>query len=451
MTEKETASGKHFRLKISYVLIILLIAGAGAFVYYRLTLKSRLQARIDTIRDAGYPVTCAELDKWYKIPSNVENAAYTIIDALSYYKRWDKEKSKSLPVVGRAKLPARTEPLGKEMKALIAQYITDNKKALELLHTGAVIKHSRYPVDLSAGFEAMRPDLHKIKTAAELLKLNAILHTENGGDELAVRSAISIFGIDRSLSNVPVLGSQIVRISCRGIAITTIEYCINRIELTDGQLTRLIDCVHNAELISDKSCTFVGERCRGLSFFIDPDSVNPDLIDGIPSHPVLELYKATGMVDTDAIMYLDFMGEYIKISQLPLHKRLEAVKAIDTKFISTSKAHILLYAMMPPLSRITTLEIRTIAQLRTASAGLAIERYRLAAGRLPDTLADLVPICLDAVPTDPFDGNDLRYKKLEAGFIVYSIGEDQIDDGGKERKQRTKESPNWDVTFIVER
>jgi hypothetical protein len=34
---------------------------------------------------------------------------------------------------------------------------------------------------------------------------------------------------------------------------------------------------------------------------------------------------------------------------------------------------------------------------------------------------------------------------------VYSIGEDQIDDGGKERKQRTKESPNWDVTFIVER
>lgn len=448
INRNETTPRKRFSLKFFHVLIILLLVGLGAFTLFRLRLKSRLQARIDAIREAGYPVTCDELDKWYTIPENTENAAHTIMDALLCYKRWDKEKSKSLPVVGRAKLPARTEPIGKEMKALIAQYITDNNEALELLHAGAVIEHSRYPVDLSTGFEAMKPGLHELKTAAELLKLNAILHAENGGDEFAVRSVISIFSIARSLSNVPALGFQIVHISCRSIATTTIEYCINRIELTDEQLIRLIDGVHDAELISDISCAFVGERCRGLSFFIDSDSVNPDLIDGIPSHPVLELYKVAGMVDADAIIYLDLMGEYIKNSQLPLHKRQEAVKAIDTRFVSTSKVHILLYAMMPPLSRITTLEVRTIGRLRTARTALAIERYRLAADKLPDALEDLVPDYLDSVPRDPFDGNELRYKKLEHGFIVYSIGEDLIDDGGKEI---TGESKNWNVTFIVER
>ena len=97
-------------------------------------------------------------------------------------------------------------------------------------------------------------------------------------------------------------------------------------------------------------------------------------------------------------------------------------------------------------------ELRTIAQLRTARVALAIERYRLASGRLPDALTDLVPTYLDAVPIDPFDGNELRYKKLVTGFVVYSIGEDLRDDGGTEEPSRkTKEAPTWDVTFIVER
>jgi hypothetical protein len=190
----------------------------------------------------------------------------------------------------------------------------------------------------------------------------------------------------------------------------------------------------------------------GLSFFKDPGSMNPDIISGIPFQPLIELYKAIGLADSDAIIYLDIMDGYIKSAQLPLHKRQEAVNAIDTRLQSTSQIHILLHAIMPALSRITTINLRNIAQLRTARLALAIERYRLAAGRLPEALTELVPSYLDAVPADPFDGKEMRYKKLETGFVVYSIGEDLSDDGGKEKPpRRTKESPNWDVTFIVER
>jgi hypothetical protein len=67
---------------------------------------------------------------------------------------------------------------------------------------------------------------------------------------------------------------------------------------------------------------------------------------------------------------------------------------------------------------------------------------------------DLVPTYLDAVPKDPFDGSELRYKKLETGFTVYSVGEDKRDDGGKERQPRgkRKKAPySWDISFIVER
>lgn len=106
-------------------------------------------------------------------------------------------------------------------------------------------------------------------------------------------------------------------------------------------------------------------------------------------------------------------------------------------------------------SNIFNVDSRAIAHLRGLRVAIAIQRYRLATGTLPDILADLVPAYLESIPEDPFDGNDMRYKKLKAGgFVVYSIGEDLSDDAGKEklpRKAREQQLPNWDVTFIVER
>jgi hypothetical protein len=46
----------------------------------------------------------------------------------------------------------------------------------------------------------------------------------------------------------------------------------------------------------------------------------------------------------------------------------------------------------------------------------------------------------------------LQYDELETGFVVYSIGEDKKDDGGKERPtdKWMKEPSIWYITFIIE-
>jgi len=455
MDENKTSPGKRRRLKISHILIILLLAGIGYFVFFRLSLKSKLQTRIDDIRAAGYPVTCIELDQWYKIPPNVENAAYTIEDAFSLYKTWDKEKSRSLPLIGRAELPARTEPLEVEMKALIAEYIADNNKAIELFHHVAGIEHCRYPIDLNAGFATLVPNLSEMRNGVKLLELEAILHAEDGDGAAATLSAISAFGIARSLVREPLTISQLVRRGCQNIAISTVEQVVNRVELTDEQLLELLERVRESERISDISRAFVGERCVGISFFSNPETVDPGLVgnSSIPFQPIIGLYKAVGMADSDMAIYLDIMDGYMKSTRLPLHERQRAVDAVSAKLQSTSKVHVLLHVITPALSRVTTIELRTIAHLRTAYAALGVQRYRLASGKFPDKLADLVPTYLQSVPEDPFDGNELRYKKLDTGFVVYSIGDDLSDDGGKEKPPRKikGEPPKWDVTFIVER
>lgn len=454
MNNNTTALRKGRKLRVSHVLIILLLIGAVAFAYFRLSLRWKLQARIDAIRAAGYPVTCAELNQWYKIPEDAENAAYTIIDAFSYYQQWNSEELKSLPLIGRAELPARTEPLAEETKALIGQYIADNNEALELLHAAAAIEHCRYPIDFSAGFATMVPDLANIRRGAMLLNLDAVLHAESGEAALATRSVISGFGLARSLAKEPLIVSQLVCAACQGLAVSSLEHIINRTEFTDEQLVEIAECIYKTERTSDISCGFVGERCMMSNFFMAPETVSPGLFDGVPPAPILELYKALGLSEMDAIIYLDVMDGYLKTIQLPLHRRQESAKAIEDKIRAISKIHILLHKLMPSFSRTITIDIKRIAGLRTARFALAVERYRLAFGELPDTLADLVPTYIEAVPKDPFDGDDLRYKKVKTGYVVYSIGEDKSDDGGKEqlpRNQRRGKRPNWDITFIIER
>lgn len=61
----------------------------------------------------------------------------------------------------------------------------------------------------------------------------------------------------------------------------------------------------------------------------------------------------------------------------------------------------------------------------------ALERYRLEHGSYPESLDALVPQLLGKVPHDLVGGKPLKYRPAAAGqFLLYSIGWNEIDDGG---------------------
>lgn len=74
-------------------------------------------------------------------------------------------------------------------------------------------------------------------------------------------------------------------------------------------------------------------------------------------------------------------------------------------------------------------------RLRLLICKLAIRCYQLDHGRLPDALTDLVPKYLDTVPTDPYNGKPIVYRPDSAGPMLYSVGPDRRDDGGKQLKR----------------
>ena len=73
---------------------------------------------------------------------------------------------------------------------------------------------------------------------------------------------------------------------------------------------------------------------------------------------------------------------------------------------------------------------------------LALRAYRLDHGADPSALSVLVPQYLQAVPTDPFAlSGPLHYKHLGMKPLLYSVGPDGKDDGGKAIFDRTIPAP----------
>ncbi|MCC6906908.1 MAG: hypothetical protein IT430_03115 [Phycisphaerales bacterium] len=95
------------------------------------------------------------------------------------------------------------------------------------------------------------------------------------------------------------------------------------------------------------------------------------------------------------------------------------------------RKYIPLYVLLPAVGRAAT-QAEIVMQRRDATlTAIALELYRRRNGVYPQSLDQLVPELLPAVPADRFDGQPLRYRLSDEGPLLYSIGSDRIDDGGK--------------------
>jgi hypothetical protein len=69
--------------------------------------------------------------------------------------------------------------------------------------------------------------------------------------------------------------------------------------------------------------------------------------------------------------------------------------------------------------------------LRLLICELALAQYAVYHGAPPAQLARLVPQYLPVVPEDPFSGRPLVYRTEPAGYVLYSVGQNSLDDGGQ--------------------
>lgn len=94
----------------------------------------------------------------------------------------------------------------------------------------------------------------------------------------------------------------------------------------------------------------------------------------------------------------------------------------------------------PHMSRIAVTAERYLGRRDGLVTGIALELYRRKHGSYPETLQQLTPDLLPAVPADRITGDPVRYRIVNDKPLVYSVGTDRQDDGGAVFGKNTSET-----------
>jgi hypothetical protein len=445
-------------VRIWHVAFALLLCCVAVVLSLRWHWRHEFSKRIEAIRAAGYPATPQELDAWYKWPQSGVNAASWITGAAAFYVEpskgdnerlrqffWDTRSSPRLD-------PA--QPLDPNLMRLLEQHIQVNSAALQSLYGGAAIEECRYPTDLSRGIDAVAMHLSHVREGALLLCLEAVLRAEGGDPNRATEAIEAALHVAGTLGDEPLMISHLVATFGANTAAVTLERILNRIELTDTQLETLSLAFQEFNGHAGLLKALVGWRCDIYSIFNEPEAMNRATFGNLPPKVVLGAYNALGLAARDGTAYLDCFQECIDVLQGPVSQYRAAGEAAEARRLRGGKG--LLFSEISQMTlgaQIMSHEAASVAPREMARVLLAVERYRVAHGALPDAIDSLVPQYLAAVLEDPHDGEPLRYKRLDRGYMVYSVGEDGRDDGGKQTPpmDARKHNETWDFVFRVQR
>lgn len=94
-------------------------------------------------------------------------------------------------------------------------------------------------------------------------------------------------------------------------------------------------------------------------------------------------------------------------------------------------------------------QVQTAVEHQLAMVAVALALHRMERGGYPARLDDLVPDYLDEVPADLFTGGSLRYTTSGGGYVLYSLGPNGRDDGGRSHAGRDDRDEEYDVVVRV--
>jgi hypothetical protein len=134
----------------------------------------------------------------------------------------------------------------------------------------------------------------------------------------------------------------------------------------------------------------------------------------------------------------------IEAAKLPYHQAKADLGKIDQDIVNAPRYRIISKMLLPALTRSHLNEAQHEAKIGLAQLALGLKIYKAEKGNYPDTLADLVPGILPELPKDPFTGRDFVYKREGEGFLLYSLGQNAKDEGGKwDEKNRYQHDIPW--------
>jgi hypothetical protein len=366
-----------------------------------------------------------------------------------------------------------------------------NEEAMDGIHEALAMPWRRPELDLSKGFSRMLiPHLAPMKNAATSLAASALDAARQGDLAGAVEDLKGMRILERDLESEPILISQLVRVAIGAISNSRLWAVLNARDWNESELGELQGALPSEDFTTAMVRSLEGERAgalyemrhassQQLAEIWSGDAMDlalgggpaplsvPETVDeavefagtflerlsrGILINVVAPVWRF-GWGDQAAAYYLECMEgmleanrlgirerSFVPVQQFDLAGRLE-LPGYGRLRVTFSRT------MLPALEKASMKAFRAETERSLHETGIALRRFQLRQGRLPEKLEELVPAFLAAVPTDRMDGKPLRYRREgEKAFTLWSVGEDLKDDGGDATwsEERAKSlNPQW--------
>lgn len=441
-----------WRLLIGVAVLLVLIGLPWSIL--ELTSRGALDRQIAAMKAAGEPLSLAEYyDRLPPLPDD-QNSARIIeslteeLDSISN----PKPPPEHLPFFGKGILPAWSDPWHKEMLTAINEFLTTNAELIARIDPIQHLPRGRFHLELKSNpIAILLPNLAPLRTAANVEVLAAINDAAAGKQADALVRCRTILNLSAAVREEPILISSLVSASIDARAVSILERLLAARSAAPELLASLQDLLHDHDLNSPIPTGLRGERLGQMGIHEFIAERGPQSISNITGRSSLALPKGfnwliAGLFRLSQAKTLELLAPLIDSLNSP-KEAMEVVAEFDRKAGSLGPQYIVAKIILPSLTRCVTLWARQLAELRCARTGLAAERFRIATGKWPETLDELAPRYLDAVPLDPFDEEPLRYRVDPDKITIYSIHENKADDGGKIDRSPRWSSPSPDVGF----
>ncbi len=310
--------------------------------------------------------------------------------------------------------------------------------------------------DYQDGFRMRIDQIQTLLKLAQALFAEGKAYLELGDPAAALIDFRLILNLASRSQEPPILIGHLVRQSITGLAVETVRFGIERHAWTPASLETIQRELAAISLLADLGHALRGERIffrigvgklskEGLDV---PDiSEKPKNSSGWKDRLSQAIWKLrpSGWSNEDVSIYFENLQQVIEWLGKEAAPRPEIILTAD-KAIERSQKDVF-FNIRTPFSRAALPTIlatipRTVyaqATLDEAQLACAIERYRLAKGSLPATLASLQPDFLSEMPKDPINAEPFHYRITGAdSYLLYSVGWNGVDDHGSEKKPSPK-------------
>jgi hypothetical protein len=314
---------------------------------------------------------------------------------------------------------------------------------------------------------ARRLDFVAIRVTAQWLMGATLMEVRQGNLEEALQNLEALIGMVRMERDEYTMVAQMIRVAISNLGLATTWELLQAPGWTDAQLERLQKAWESVDLIEGAEKGFLGERAVGQELW---DQMRSPTNHGIwqasgAGRPrlsfetligdfvVFPAYKLTSM-DNDQLFHLHAMQDCIAALRLlqqhqswqEAHHRVDEVIARIDKISNSPQRYRYMLSLIsiPNFSRAAQTAIRAETERQLTLAALAITRFEMRHGKFPSGFEELVPEFLAAEPWDPMSGKPLGYRLKDGGFVVYSVGEDGIDNGGDATPTPPKKPGLWE-------